>query len=166
MKTFLKLIITAVIVFYITAIYAQENKVQIYNPKADAKKQIAEAIAKAQKENKHVFLQIGGNWCAWCVMMHKYYTTNPKVDSVMKANYIVAMINYSKENKNLDVLKSLDFPQRFGFPVIVILNADGKRIHTQNTVCLEKGRGYDDKKFLEFLYNWSPQALNPDNYTK
>jgi hypothetical protein len=99
-------------------------------------------------------------------MMHDFYTTNPKVDSVMQANFVVEMINYSKENRNSDVLQKLGFPQRFGFPVIVILDAEGNRIHTQNTVCLEEGRGYNEKRFLEFLKNWSPAALDPQNYKK
>ncbi len=154
------------LMFYSTNSNAQQNEIKIYNPKADANRQITDALAKAQKEGKHVFLQIGGNWCAWCVMMHKFYTSDPKIDSTLNANYVVAMINYSKENKNLDVLERLEYPQRFGFPVIVILDASGKRLHTQNTVCLEKGRGYDQKKFINFLYNWSPAALNPDNYKK
>ncbi len=166
MKPTFKLLSILIFLFYFSNIAAQQSDVKIYNPKADAKKQISEAIDKAKKEGKHVFLQIGGNWCAWCVMMHKFYTSDPKIDSTLKANYVVEMINYSKENKNLDVLKSLAYPQRFGFPVIVILDANGNRLHTQNTVCLEKGRGYDQKKFLNFLYNWSPAALNPENYKK
>lgn len=161
-----KLFFIIVMMFYFTKIAAQQTEIKIYNPKADANQQIENALAKAKKEGKHVFLQIGGNWCAWCIMLHKFYTTSPEIDSILKANYVLTMINYSKENKNLDVLERLEYPQRFGFPVIVILDASGKRIHTQNTVCLERGRAYDRKKFINFLYNWSPAALNPDNYKK
>ena len=166
MKTIRNLLLIIILPLFFTNLQAQTQKAQIYNPQANAQKQIAEAVKKAKQEGKHVFLQIGGNWCSWCVMMHKFYTKNTKIDSMMRANYVVEMINYSKENKNLDVLASLDFPQRFGFPVIVILDENGKRIHTQNTLYLEKGRGYSEERFMEFLYNWSPAALNPDNYKK
>ncbi len=150
--------------FFIVASAQQKEKP--YDPQKDAKQQIANAVDRAQKEGKHVFLQIGGNWCSWCLMMHNYYTTDTKVDSLMKANYVVEMINYSKENRNSDVLAELGFPQRFGFPVIVILDSKGNRIHTQNTVCLEQGHGYSQKRFIEFLNNWSPAALDPRNYKK
>ena len=60
-------------------------------------------------------------------------------------------------------LPSLEFPQRFGFPVFVILDENGKRIHTQNSAFLKKGDGYDKEKVLRFFKNWSPQALNPAN---
>ena len=36
----------------------------------------------------------------------------------------------------------------------------------QNTICLEEDRGYNPKKFLKFLYNWSPAALAPESYNK
>ena len=66
------------------------------------------------------------------------------------------MVNYSKENKNLAEMKKLEFPQRFGFPVFVILDSNGKRIHTQNSSYLEEGDGYSKKKVIDFLTNGHP----------
>ncbi len=161
--------LSLIIVLYVsslTTITAQTKKVKIYNPEANAQQEIKEAVSKANAEGKHVFIQVGGNWCSWCVMLHKFYTTESQVDSAMNANYVVYLLNYSKENKNLDVLAHLGYPQRFGFPVIVILDAEGKRLHTQNSVYLEEGRGYNKKNFMEFLYNWTPKALSPESYKK
>jgi hypothetical protein len=46
----------------------------------------------------------------------------------------------------------LGYPQRFGYPVFVILNGDGERIHTQNSEYLENGKGsYDKNKVQSFL---------------
>ena len=81
--------------------------------------------------------------------------------SLLKKDYVVEYINYSKENKNLDALKRLEFPQRFGFPVLVIIDRNGKRIHTQNSVYLEQGRGYSKDKVMSFLNSWKPSALDP-----
>lgn len=39
------------------------NAQKIYNPDANAKKDIENVIAKAKKEGKHVLIQVGGNWC-------------------------------------------------------------------------------------------------------
>jgi len=161
----MKSILTVLLLSFFVAVSAQQTD-RPYDPQKDAKKQIADAVAKAQKEGKHVYLQIGGNWCPWCLMMHKFYTTDATIDSLMKANYIPEMINYSKENRNSDVMAELGFPQRFGFPVIVILDSKGNRIHTENTVCLEEEGGYSKKRFVKFLNNWSPAALDPRNYKK
>jgi hypothetical protein len=53
----------------------------------------------------------------------------------------------------------LENPQRFGFPVLVVLNSNGQRIHTQDSGLLESGDGYDPKKVIGFLKNWTPAAL-------
>ena len=46
-------------------IIAQENKIKIYNPDADAKKDLQEAISQAKSEKKHIFIQFAGKWCTW-----------------------------------------------------------------------------------------------------
>jgi len=143
---------------------AQQVKPTIYNPEANAKADINAAVAKAASENKHVLLQIGGNWCSWCVKFHKLIHTDAAIDSVLKADYIFLLVNYSKENKNLPILKELDFPQRFGFPVLVVLDKTGKRIHTQDSGLLEAGDGYDPKKVVGFLKGWTVAAIDPKNY--
>lgn len=137
---------------------------KLYNPLAVVEKDVAAALQQAKRENKHVMLQIGGNWCVWCYRFNAFVETDSTLRTILHRNYIVYHLNYSKENKNLDYLQKLGFPQRFGFPVIVILDTAGKRIHTQNTYLLEKGNGYDFDKVRGFFTDWSPVALNPAYY--
>ncbi|OFX52732.1 MAG: hypothetical protein A2046_05485 [Bacteroidetes bacterium GWA2_30_7] len=139
---------------------------KIYDPTADAKLALKKAVSDADSLTKHVLVMIGGNWCPWCLKINKFLFEDEVLDSIVKANYIVVKVNYSKENMNLDVLKSLDFPQRFGFPVMVILNNKGARIHTQDSGFLESDETYDRKKMTLFLNNWSFHALMPENYVK
>ena len=143
---------------------AQPAKVSIYNPNADARAEVNEAVAKAASENKHVLIQVGGNWCSWCVKMNGLFHSNTTLDSLLKADYIFVHLNYSKENKNLPILEELGFPQRFGFPVLVVLDKTGKRLHTQDTGLLESGDGYDVNKIVGFLKGWTVAALDPKNY--
>lgn len=149
-----------------SSIYSQDEKPRIYNPEANTKSDIQAAINKAAVENKHVLIQIGGNWCPWCIKLHRFFNTDSKADSLIKSNYVFILVNYSKENKNLDVMKELEFPQRFGFPVLVVLDSGGRRLHTQDSGLLELDKGYDPKKIYGFLENWGPAALNPSNYPK
>lgn len=160
-----KIFLIGLILFACGHSYAQ-NKFNLYDPKADAQADIAQATAKAQAENKHVFIQIGGNWCTWCKAFYDLTSTDPDLKAFIADHYEVVHVNYSPENKNLDVLASLDYPQRFGFPVFVILDAEGKRIHTQNSAYLEEGEGHSKKKVLQFLQQWAPDALNPKHYQK
>ncbi len=149
---------------FFTSLKAQEDNPQIYNPNADAGAEIKAAAAKAKAEGKHVLLQIGGNWCSWCIRFHKFIHEDIQIDSLLKADYIFQLVNYSKENKNPDVLAQLGYPQRFGFPVLIVLDGNGNRLHTQNSAYLEKEKSYDKEKVMEFLTHWAPAAIEPGNY--
>jgi len=160
-----KIIITMVMMAQMGLAFGQQtNKVSIYNPQADAQADIKTAVKQAVSEHKHVLIQVGGNWCKWCIKMDQLFHSIPTVDSLLKADYILLHVNYSKENKNLAVLQELGFPQRFGFPVLLILDQTGKRIHTQDTGLLESGEGYDADKVIGFLKNWAPKAIDSKNY--
>jgi thioredoxin-related protein len=143
------------------------QKPTIYHPEANATADIEAALQKAKAEHKYVLLQGGGNWCKWCIEFHSVCTTDKHLDSLINENFVWYHLNYSKENKNLDILKQYDYPQRFGFPVFIILNENGERIHTQNSEYLEDGdKSYDKKKVAEFLKAWSPSALDPMRFEK
>lgn len=141
-----------------------QEKVEIYNTTIDGMKQLDEAIIKAKSEKKHLLVQVGGNWCPWCIRFNKFLADVPQIDSIMKSSYILVHLNYSRENRNYPALARLGYPQRFGFPVLVVINGKGERLHTQDSGLLEKDKGYDTLKVVTFLKNWTPGALDPENY--
>ena len=136
-----------------------QQAIKIYNPDADAKAEVAKAVAKASAQGKHVLLQIGGNWCPWCLRFHKMLDEDTKLDSLLKANYEVVLVNFSKENNNHELLASLGYPQRFGYPVFVILDEKGNVQHIQDSWYLEKDKGYDREKVEHFFLMWSAFTL-------
>jgi thiol:disulfide interchange protein len=157
-------------IFFLTAtliLFSQEQP-KPYNPDADAKADLKRAIDQAKKENKHVLVQIGGNWCPWCLRFHAMATGPTKIDSLIKADYVYLLLNYSKENKNWDLMERFGFPNRFGFPVFVVLDGDGKELHIQDSGLLEhpdpKIKGYDTTKVVTFLKQWNLRAVNPETY--
>jgi thiol:disulfide interchange protein len=149
---------------------AQEKKelktadaVSIYNPKADAKAAIDAAVAKARQAGKHVFIQVGGNWCSWCIAFHKLVEATPELKNYLNSNYETVLVNYSPENKNPAVMASLGYPGRFGYPVFVILDGEGKLLHIQNSAYLEEGKGHSVKRVMDFLKGWTAAAIKPEN---
>jgi thioredoxin-related protein len=135
------------------------SKVPLYDTAANANADIKNAVALAAKEYKNVMLQIGGNWCIWCTRFHNTVSSNDTLSKLMRDNYIVVHVNYEKKNSESVLWKELGYPQRFGFPVFVILDEKGNRIHTQNSAYLEEGKGHSPAKIAEFLEQWSPAAL-------
>lgn len=142
-------------------------KFNLYKPAEDAEAGIAKAITKAKAENKNVFIQIGGNWCIWCARFNDLVTKDKSIDSIIAANYVVYHLNYSKENTNEKLLAKYGFPQRFGFPVFLVLNSAGTLLHTQNSGYLEAGgdsKGYNVPVVKGFFNDWSPAAFDPAKY--
>jgi thioredoxin-related protein len=160
----LKNLLTAVLfLFFVSTAHAQETK--LYNPDATAAKDIAAAIQKAKAENKYVLLMAGGNWCSWCIAFDKFCKADAAIDSVIKSAFITYHLNWSKENENKRIFAQYGYPQRFGFPVFIILDGNGNRIHTQDSEYLEDGKkSYERNKVQAFFEMWSPNALNPKMY--
>jgi hypothetical protein len=169
------------LLFSISAVFAQDQKMatlasaakeetidmkkfKLYNPSEDAEEGLKKAIAQAKAEGKHVFVQIGGNWCIWCARFHQFITKDVQLDSAVKASYIVYHMNYSPENRNKPLLAKMGFPQRFGFPIFIIFDGNGKQLHTQNSGYLESEKSYSKSKMMEFFENWSPGALDSTRY--
>ena len=145
---------------------AQKSYGSLYHPEANAEQDIQAAIHKAAAEGKHVLLQAGGNWCVWCYRFHDFIENDPELKAFVDENFVWYHLNYSNDNTNAAVFEKYGFPQRFGFPVLIVLDAMGNRIHTQDSGLLESGEGYDRKKVAGMLQTWTRKALDPASYRK
>lgn len=158
-KTILLIVISS------SAFSQDTTKFNLYHPDDNAKVGIASAVKEAKQKGKHVLIVIGGNWCIWCARFNDFVTKDKSLDSTVNSNYIVYHLNYSKENKNESLLAKYGYPQRFGFPVFLVLNEKGELIHTQTSWYLEDGKkSYDKEKTEAFLNDWSKKALDPGQY--
>jgi len=157
-----RIIATLVLMIAGLALQAQEQKEhgKLYNPDADAKADIRKAVAQAKSAHKNVLLQIGGNWCIWCTRFHHAVAGNDTLKQLQDRNFVVVYVNYEKKNAGDPIWKELGYPQRFGFPVFVILDENGSRIHTQNSAYLEEGKGHSREKIAEFFTQWGPDAVS------
>ena len=137
---------------------AANDSTRLYNPRANAEKDVTLLLEKAKRENKRLLLQIGGNWCLMCYRLNAFIQTDSTLKNLVAENFISYHLNYSPENKNSAYLAKLGNPQRYGFPVLVVLSADGKPLHTQNMSLMLKGNGYDYNKLKTFLQHWRSEA--------
>ncbi len=146
---------------------AQKSYGSLYHPEANAQEDLDGLLKQAQEEGKHLLVQLGGNWCVWCYRFEEFVNGDETLKALNNDNYLAYHLNYSKENKNEGLLAKYRHPERFGFPVLLILDAEGNLLHTQNTGLLEDGeKGYDAKKVGNFFKGWSPKALDPASYEK
>lgn len=135
---------------------AKPIRAAIFDESANASQQIAEALALAHKDGKHVLLDFGANWCIWCRRLHALFESDPTIAAELKKNYIVVMVDVNKKH-NDDVDAKYGHPTSHGLPVLVVLDADGKQLTTQDSGKLEKGKYHDPEKVLALLKEWAPK---------
>jgi thiol:disulfide interchange protein len=126
-----------------------------YDPARDAEQDIREAVAEAKRTGKHVFVEVGGEWCSWCHIMDRYFDEHRPLLDLRAKNYVFVKVNFSPENENKQVLSH--YPPVTGYPHVFILDGTGKLLHSEETNLLEAGRSYDLDKFTEFLNEWAPK---------
>ena len=147
--------------------HAQTALKKVYNEEINPMTQIDEALAQAKSSGKFVVCQVGGNWCPWCLRFADFVTKDTTISQVIDQNFVYIHVNYNprksqdaeKTAQTQSMLKRLDNPARFGFPVFVVLDGQGKVLHIQDSSFLVEGKSYNQAKVLRFLKNWTPQAV-------
>lgn len=138
----------------------------VYDDDANPMLQLDEALLQAGSENKFVIAQVGGNWCPWCLRFADFITKDSEISTLVNDNFVYVHINvYSvdsetgKRTTNEDVMQRLDNPMRFGYPVMVVIDAQGNVLHIQDSALLEEGQGYDKESVMRFFSLWTPKAV-------
>jgi thioredoxin-related protein len=126
-----------------------------FDPTRDPKADLDAAIKTASGSGKRIILDVGGEWCSWCVYMDRFFYENADINRLREVNYVWVKINYSDTNENKEFLSA--YPEIKGYPHLYVLDAAGKLLISQDTSPLEAGKGYDLAKFTEFLRTWVPK---------
>jgi thiol-disulfide isomerase/thioredoxin len=140
--------------------YPQQGS-DVYDVKADGATLVAAALTRAQAEGKNVLLDFGANWCPWCHKLHGLFTNNATVKAAIERNFVLVYIDVNKRNgpaRNAAVNERFGNPVANGLPVLVVTDATGKVLATQDTGELEDGGHHSPKKVLAFLARWTPVA--------
>lgn len=145
-----------------------------FDPKRDPNADLAAAITVATKTNKRIILDVGGEWCGWCVEMDEYFLKNPALLKIRERDFVWVKVNMSPENENTAFLSK--YPTIEGYPHLFVLESDGSLLASQETNELEEptpepvvlkrdaaGKpvlvdlgtsSYDLYKMVEFLNKW------------
>lgn len=126
-----------------------------FDPTRDPKIDLKAAIETASKSGKRIILDLGGEWCGWCVYMDKFIATHPTLAKLRDDNFVWLKVNFSEENENTAFMSL--YPAANGYPHLYVLTRTGKLLYSKDTSSLEKGEGYDLVKFTKFLKTWSPK---------
>ena len=94
-----------------------------------------DGLAKAKKENKHVFIDFTAKWCGWCKKMDREVFVDKRVVDILKSDFVTIKVDGDSENL-LDIegykiseknLAKQEF-QVSGYPAFWFLKSDGTKL--------------------------------------
>jgi len=123
-----------------------------YDETADAHADVAQAIARAAATHKYVLLDFGGNWCPDCRVTAGVMAISG-VESWVNRNFVVAMIDAGRMNKNLDIAQTYGVTIK-AVPTIIVLDAEGHVLNAGNPAALKDARGMSPQAIVDTLNGW------------
>ncbi len=150
MRTMLRMAGTAVMTMGAAGALAAEKP---FDPTRDAAKDLQAAMVQAKAENKNILMDVGGNWCPWCLVLDRTLAEDAGLHEVLEKNYVVVRVNFSKENQNAAFLSQ--YPAAKGYPAWYVLSPEGKLLKAEDTSDLEATHkleaGYNKAMLRSFL---------------
>ena len=129
-----------------------------FNPGADARAQVTNAMVEAREFDKNVLLVFGANWCSDSRATLKLFETNPAIARVLDSSFVVEKIDVGPKGITLnpELVNQYHATVERGIPVLVVLDKSGRLL---NDTRVERLADEDHKRpelILEFLEKYSP----------
>jgi thioredoxin 1 len=131
----------------------EPGRAAIYPDGAQAKQDIAAALAEAGKEKKRVLLDFGGNWCGDCQVLQIYFQA-PANRALLERNYVLVPVNVGKYDENLDLAAQYGIPLARGVPALAVLDPSGQLLYSQRNAEFESMGKVDPASVTAFLLQW------------
>jgi thiol:disulfide interchange protein len=132
---------------------------KLFDPARDSARDLQAAEAQAQKEHKNILMDVGGNWCPWCILVDRTLTEDAELHALLEKNYVVLRVNFSQDNENVAFLSK--YPKATGYPAWYVLSPTGKLLKAEDTSELEQthklGAGYNKDALKSFLVANAPK---------
>lgn len=130
---------------------------KVYDSSRDPVADLKAAQTQAAAEHKLILMDVGGNWCPWCLVLDSAFNYNQKIKEILADDYVIIHVNMSTGNPNKEFLSH--YPKISGYPCLFILTAEGTVLNQQDTNSFgpdSKVKGaYDESTILKFLKTWA-----------
>lgn len=98
-------------------------------PERDGRQALADALSKAEREGKRVFVQETATWCGPCRMLSRFIDRHREI---FDANFVWLKLDRERHTEGEAVMKKLRGDRQGGIPWVVILDAAGKELGTSD----------------------------------
>jgi thiol:disulfide interchange protein len=132
---------------------------KLFDPARDSAKDLQAAELQARREHKNILMDVGGNWCPWCLLVDRTLSEDPELHALLEKNYVVLRVNFSQDNENVAFLSK--YPKATGYPAWYVLSSSGRVLKAEDTSELEQthrlGAGYNKEALKRFLVANAPK---------
>jgi len=123
---------------------------------AQADAAVNAAFARAARNHKLVFIDLGGNWCGDCVVLANIMLL-PEMKPFMAKHYEIVSIDIGRSNKNLQIPRRFGTDLSGGVPTVLIVKPDGKTlVNAGHIAALEDARHMTPQGVADWLAQWTP----------
>ena len=128
----------------------------VYDEDANADKVVDEALARAKKSNKLLLIDLGGNWCPDCIILHNLMEV-PEMKKFVDAHYEVALIDVGRFDKNAQIGARYGYNTRLkGVPTVLVVDPKtNKVINGDRVFALSTARSQTPQALADYLANWT-----------
>jgi len=125
-----------------------------YDPTADAKADVAAALAKARASHKLLLIDLGGNWCGDCRVLAGVMRL-PEVAAFVDAHYVVVTVDVGRMNRNLDIPARYGVPKLDGVPSLLVVDRRGHLKDAGHVDALADARHMTPQGLADWLARWT-----------
>jgi len=126
-----------------------------YDKTRDPAADLVAAIPQAQRENKRILLEVGGEWCVYCRLLNKVVHEDERLAKRLEEGFIVIKVNFSADVKNETFLAR--YPSIPSYPHLFVLETDGTFLLSETPDSFMDKDKYVADKILAFLEKWAPK---------
>lgn len=140
------------------------TKMPLYDPTLDSYEIAQAALEQARREYKVILVDVGGDWCIWCIELNNFIESHPDLKKLIDEYYVRVRVylsqSFSAQGTNLKFLQSL--PHIHGVPHFLVYNNEGTFLHSQRTLEFEEGNSYNYERLKAFFEQWADAKMPPE----
>jgi thioredoxin 1 len=123
-----------------------------YDETADAKAEVAKAVAVSKSTRQPVLVIFGANWCEDCRVLDTTLKAGPNAELLSK-EFIVVKVDVGNFDRNADLAAQYGNPIKSGIPAAVVLAPTNQVLYATRAGELSNARHMSEMGVLEFFRN-------------
>ena len=127
-----------------------------YDAARDPRADLAAAIQRAQAGGKHVLVEVGGDWCGWCMILDNYIAMHRDLRDALASSFVIVKVNVARPGDNAAFLSA--YPHIEAYPALLVLDGSGRFVEATDLSTLQGDDGYSFEHMMAYAHRWAPRA--------